>query len=141
MTATNGRATMTASLVTRGHGAYDRDPTAEEREFVVPPFAMKGTATADAFRPKVAPDLPRPSGRTLRATARVSLRLTPAQRWRMRLVTAFLGQSCQRFVADALDRRIEEFARDSANHFLRMLLASIDSDQPTPACVKRGPVR
>lgn len=128
MTAINHRAVLTASLLVAKHSAHDRGVPVEEAASILP-FAAKGTATTDPFRPRSrgALDLPPSSGRTTSKSARISLRMTPAQRWRMRLVAAVLRQSCQTLIADAIDQRIEEIARDPANSLLRMLLASADT--------------
>jgi hypothetical protein len=79
------------------------------------PFFGKGEATADHFRRQrleahivaaLQPSAPEP--RADAATAmlrevRLWLRVVPALRWRMKLAAAVLGQSCQRFLVDALD--------------------------------------
>jgi hypothetical protein len=76
MTAANGRATLTASLLPRGEGASGRAAIAEENVFFLSPFAAKGTATAEPFRPLAAPHLPRPPRREPRAIG--ALTPTPA---------------------------------------------------------------
>jgi hypothetical protein len=81
------------------------------------PFFGKGEATADHFRPRQptlsVPAAPQPAaaearGRRLEGLApprdaRLWLRVVPALRWRMKLAAAVLGQTCQRFLVDALD--------------------------------------
>jgi hypothetical protein len=79
------------------------------------PFFGKGEATADRFRrqplephPAAAMQPPTVEPQDDAASAmlrevRLWLRVVPTLRWRMKLAAAVLGQTCQRFLVDALD--------------------------------------
>ena len=89
---------------------------------VVPLFCAKPAASAE-HRPRVG--WPRHAAAlSARAeTRKLSLRITPERRWRMKLAAAFLRQSCQALVVDAIDRHIERLMHDPAN---RMLVTLVD---------------
>ena len=120
----NGRAALTASLVAdRREQLVDRLVAAlpAAAGTPTPTVALFPTKRAASMTPKVRPaalaplahDEPRP---------RLSLRLTQDQLWRLRLAAAYLRQSCQAFLADALDRQIARLAADPAHRPLEALL-------------------
>lgn len=118
----NGRARLSAALVTHRGDAIDRlflaqPPAADPPPPDSPLFPTKQMAAPTHLR--AASLAPRAAPRT-----RVSLRLDPEQLWRLRLAAAYLRQSCQAFLADAFDRHVARLAGDPAHPVLGALLGA-----------------
>ena len=106
----NGRATLTASLVADRRGpALDAILAAESAPTILFPAKHAAAPTR-----RVATLTP-----AHETQARLSVRLSREQLWRTRLAAAFVRQSCQALLADALDGHLARLARDPA---LGMLL-------------------
>jgi len=121
----NGRATLTAALVAdrRAHlvdRLFSPQPAVAEPPPAISLFPAKCSgALAPKRRPAALAALPGQEPRS-----RLSLRVSQDQLWRLRLAAAYLRQSCQAFVADALDRQIARLAADPAHASLCALLGT-----------------
>lgn len=118
----NGRAILTASLVA------DRREHVIDRLFSVPPSDAEPHAPASSLFPAKRTVSPMPKRRPASLApgheprTRMTLRLTQEQLWRLRLAAAYVRQSCQVFLVDALDRHIARLARDPSHGTLGALL-------------------
>jgi hypothetical protein len=118
----NGRAILTAALVAdRRAPVIDRLFAARSADGAIaapaPPLFPRKCAAAHAAHRRAAPLVPMQGRRP-----RLSVRLTQEQLWRTRLAAAFMRQSCQAFLADALDRHVAAVACDPAHGALGALL-------------------
>jgi hypothetical protein len=98
-------ADLTASLLRSTPQALQEPPAPEQS-----PFFDKGEATAGHFRPDhpTAAPIVAGTGSAVAREVRLWLRVVPPLRWRLKLAAAVLGQTCQRFLVDALDAALAE---------------------------------
>ena len=118
----NVRASLTAALVA------DRRERVIDALFAVPRRCAEPPAPARSLFPgksaAVAPPKRRPAALAPDhpPRARLSLRLTQEQLWRLRLAAALVRQSCQAFLVDALDRHMARLAREPSHGALGALI-------------------
>ncbi len=108
----NARASLSAALVAHRGDMIDRLLRTRAPDAALAP-------AVPLFAPKPAP--PPPAVRPPRA--RLAVRLSHEQLWRLRLAAAYLRQSCQAFLADAAERHVSRIAADPAHAPLGALLA------------------
>jgi len=118
MLQSNERASLTAGLLeTRRTAVIDRLLAGRSPEPAAAPpaealFRVKPASVAmPARRAERGP----PASSIAPPATRLTVRLSPDQRWRLRLAATYFRQTCQTFLVEAIDRHIARLVRDPAH--------------------------